>query len=163
MNSTLSRSGEKCLPIILVDGAIIAEGAYPSREELAVLVSVATTSEGSLYSLAVEELVAIGAAIGANCESCLEYHFREARKAGVGRDDIALAVSTARKVKEAAAGKIVQLAGRQLAAAAAGRNAQSGPLLHAGGRDFGGEVLLMSLLGTSPFRCHPGSSNCLAK
>ncbi|MHB8970314.1 MAG: arsenite efflux transporter metallochaperone ArsD [Pirellulaceae bacterium] len=115
----LAKSGEKCLPILLVDGEIIAEGAYPSREEMAVLVSIATTTGDSLYARGVEELVAIGAAIGANCASCFEYHFREARKAGVGRDDIALAVSTARKVKEAAAGEIVKMAGRHLAAAAA--------------------------------------------
>jgi AhpD family alkylhydroperoxidase len=115
VKSALAKSGEKCLPLILVDGEIVAEGAYPSREELAVLASVATDS---LYSRAVEELVAIGAAIGANCESCFAYHFREARKAGVSRDDIALAVSTARKIKEAAAGEIAKLAGRHLASAA---------------------------------------------
>ena len=47
VKSALAKSGEKCLPLILVDGEIVAEGAYPSREELAVLVSVATDS---LYS-----------------------------------------------------------------------------------------------------------------
>jgi hypothetical protein len=37
VSSALAKSGEKCLPIILLDGELIAEGAYPSREELAVL------------------------------------------------------------------------------------------------------------------------------
>ncbi len=115
VKSALAKSGDKCLPLILVDGEIVAEGAYPSREELAVLVPVATDSR---YSRAVEELVAIGAALGANCESCLAYHFGEARKAGVSRDDIALAIATARKVKEAAAGEIAKVAGRHLASAA---------------------------------------------
>ncbi len=119
VKSMLTKSGEKCLPMILVDGEIVAEGAYPAREELAVLCGLDGSSTDSLYSRAVEELVAIGAAIGANCESCLEYHFREARSVGVSRDDIALAVSTARKVKETAAGKIVKLTGQALAAAAA--------------------------------------------
>ena len=58
----------------------------------------------------------IGAAIGANCEPCFKHHFREARKAGIGRDDIAQAIATARKVKEAAASEIFKLAGRHLAA-----------------------------------------------
>jgi AhpD family alkylhydroperoxidase len=119
VKSALAKSGEKCLPLILVDGEIVAEGAYPSREELAVLLSLATTTANSLYTRAVEELVAIAAAIGANCETCLAYHFHEARKAGVSRDDIAFAVSTARKVQEAAATEIAKLAGRHLAAAAA--------------------------------------------
>ena len=47
--------------------------------------------------------MALGAAIGANCTTCFQYHFAEASKAGVSRDDIALAVATARKVKENAA------------------------------------------------------------
>lgn len=59
VKSALAKSGENCLPLILVNGEIVAEGTYPSREELAVLVAVATNS---LYSHAVEELVAIGAA-----------------------------------------------------------------------------------------------------
>lgn len=116
VKSALAKSGEKCLPLILVDGEIVAEGTYPSREELAVLVSIATDS---LYSRKVEELVAIGAAIGANCETCFAHHFHEAGKAGVSRDDIALAVATARKIKEAAAVEIAKVAGRHLASAAA--------------------------------------------
>jgi AhpD family alkylhydroperoxidase len=114
--NALTKDGEKCLPLILADGDIVAQGAYPSREELAVLASLPSNAGSSLYSRAIEELVAIGAAIGANCDPCFKYHFREARKAGVGRDEIALAVATARKVKEAAAGEILKLAGCYLAA-----------------------------------------------
>lgn len=114
--NALSKDGEKCLPLILVDGDIVAQGVYPSREELAALASLPSNAGNSLYSRAIEELVAIGAAIGSNCEPCFKYHFREARKAGVGRDEIASAVATARKVKEAAAGEILKLAGRHLAA-----------------------------------------------
>ena len=53
----------------------------------------------SLYSLAVEELVAIGAAIACNCEPCLKYHFLEALNHGVSRGDVALAVATARRLR----------------------------------------------------------------
>jgi len=116
VKNALAKDGEKCLPLLLVDGEIVAQGVYPSRDELAGWASLPMGSENSLYSRAVEELVAIGAAIGANCEPCFKYHFREARKAGIGRDDIALAVATARKGKEAAASEIFKLAGRQLAA-----------------------------------------------
>ena len=37
----------------------------------------------SIYDERVNELVAIAAAIGANCEPCLKYHFDQARKLGV--------------------------------------------------------------------------------
>jgi len=71
----------------------------------------------SLYSAAVEELVALGAAIACNCEPCFKYHFREALKQGVSRGDAALAVATARKVKEHIAEQVLKTAGEQLAAA----------------------------------------------
>lgn len=71
----------------------------------------------SLYTAAVEELVAIGAAIACNCESCFKDHFREALKYGVSRGDVAMAVATARKVKEHIAQQVLKTAGEQLAAA----------------------------------------------
>jgi AhpD family alkylhydroperoxidase len=71
----------------------------------------------SLYSPAVEELVAIGAAIACNCEPCFKYHFRQALELGVSRADVALAVSTGRKVKEHIAEQVLKTAGEQLAAA----------------------------------------------
>jgi AhpD family alkylhydroperoxidase len=70
-----------------------------------------------LYSPAVEALVAIGAAIACNCEPCFKRHFREALACGVSRGDIALAVATARHVKEHIAEQLLKTAGEQLAAA----------------------------------------------
>lgn len=75
------------------------------------------SESSSLYSAAVEELVAIGAAIACNCDPCFKYHFREAMKLGVPRADVALAVATARQVKEHIAQEILKTAGEQLAAA----------------------------------------------
>ena len=75
------------------------------------------------YSAAVEELVAIGAAIACNCEPCFKHHFREALKQGVSRGDVALAVATARKVKEHIAEQMRKMAGEQLAAAS-----EAGPM-----------------------------------
>jgi len=78
-----------------------------------------TTEEdaSSVYSPAIEELVAIGAAIACNCEPCFKYHFKEAINLGVSRGDVALAVATARKVKEHIAEQVLKTAGEQLAAA----------------------------------------------
>jgi AhpD family alkylhydroperoxidase len=71
----------------------------------------------NLYSSAVEELVAIGAAVACNCEACFKHHLREALANGVSRGDVALAVATARQVKEQAAGHVLKSVGEQLAAA----------------------------------------------
>jgi AhpD family alkylhydroperoxidase len=79
--------------------------------------SVPDPETSTLYSSAVEELVAIGAAIACNCEPCFKYHFREALSHGVSRSDVALAVATGRKVKEHIADQVLKTAGEQLAAA----------------------------------------------
>ncbi|MCE5269193.1 MAG: carboxymuconolactone decarboxylase family protein [Planctomycetaceae bacterium] len=71
----------------------------------------------SLYTSAVEELVAIAAAIACNADSSFKHHLREALTHGVPRGDIAQAVATARRVKEQIAEQTLRTAGEQLAAA----------------------------------------------
>ena len=67
-----------------------------------------------IFTPAVAELVAIGAAIGANCEPCFKYHYSEARKLGVSRDDMAKAVELADRVKCAPAQNMRVLADKIL-------------------------------------------------
>jgi AhpD family alkylhydroperoxidase len=113
--TALEKEGNQCLPLILVDGRIASKGAYPAREELARLSGVAVeASAPSLYTDAVAELVAIGAAIAANCEPCFKFHFQQARKLGVSREDMMRAVKTAQSVKETPAKAMLQLAHRYL-------------------------------------------------
>ncbi len=40
VKQTLNSKGSKCLPLLLLDGTIVSEGAYPAREELAKLTRV---------------------------------------------------------------------------------------------------------------------------
>jgi len=40
VKQTLNSKGSKCLPLLLLDGALVLEGAYPAREELAKLAHV---------------------------------------------------------------------------------------------------------------------------
>ncbi len=68
----------------------------------------------SIFTPAVAELVAIGAAIGANCEPCFKYHYSRARKLGVSRDDVAQAVELADRVKRAPAQNVLVLADKIL-------------------------------------------------
>ena len=62
------------------------------------------------YTPAVNELVAIGSAIAANCEPCLKYHYREANQLGVSKADMAKAVATGAKVKDSPHQAILRLA-----------------------------------------------------
>jgi AhpD family alkylhydroperoxidase len=46
------------------------------------------------------EFVAIGAAIGAGCQPCTQYHVRAALKAGLGQEEIQLALDQAEAVRQ---------------------------------------------------------------
>ena len=106
------RERDDALPLILVDGKVAAQGSYPRREALAALAGVAAAP--TLFTPAVEELVALGAAIAASCEPCFRFHYGAARKLGVSREDMARAVATAKGVKEAPARAVLELAGKYL-------------------------------------------------
>ena len=115
VRAALAKEGNECLPLILVDGQIASRGNYPLRVQLARMVGVSTEPRTpSLYTDAVAELVAIGAAIAANCESCFKYHFQQAKKLGVSREDMMRAVKTAESVKETPAKAMLQVAQRLL-------------------------------------------------
>ena len=118
----LADAGEGALPLVEVDGEVKSRGVYPSREELAAWTGVVAPAP-SLYSDAVAELVAIGAAIASNCEPCFKYHYAAARKLGVSREDMACAVATARGVKDTPAQSILMLADRILKSGAEGDEA----------------------------------------
>jgi AhpD family alkylhydroperoxidase len=76
------------------------------------------------YSAGVNELVAIGAAIAANCEPCLKYHYYEAQQLGVSKADMARAAETGAKVKDSPHQAILRLVDR-LTGAGLGKPADS--------------------------------------
>ena len=80
-----------------------------------------------IYNPAVGELVAIGAAIAANCEPCFKYHYGQARKYGVSQEDMACAVTMAQKVKEAPARAMIDLANRYLGCTVSAEEAGAPP------------------------------------
>lgn len=114
VRGALEEHGNDCLPLILVDGQIVSRSTYPDRDTLGRLAGVADGGSSSLFSPQVQELVAIGAAIAANCEPCLKYHYDKARRLGVSGDDINSAVAVALAVKETPARAMVELAGKLL-------------------------------------------------
>ncbi len=40
VKTALNNQGSKCLPLLLLDGMIVSEGAYPTREQLAAIAHV---------------------------------------------------------------------------------------------------------------------------
>ena len=64
------------------------------------------------YSVAINELVAMGAAVVANCEPCLKHHYHQAQQLGVSAADMARAVETAAQVKDSPHQAILRFADR---------------------------------------------------
>jgi AhpD family alkylhydroperoxidase len=117
VRQALDGDGEAALPLIFVNGKEVSRAAYPARETLAQWAGVSDMkSTQMLYTSAVAELVAIGAAIAANCEPCFKHHYDQARKLGVSNDDMLAAVRTAQAVKESPARNMLALAERFLGA-----------------------------------------------
>lgn len=110
--SAAMRERDDALPLILVDGKIVARSAYPARDVIAGFVGL--DAPKSIFSDAVQELVAIGAAIASNCEPCFKFHYDKARKLGVSKEDMARAVSTAKAVKESPARSVIEVAEKYL-------------------------------------------------
>lgn len=115
VRAALTENGEAALPLLLVDGRTLASGHYPERAQLIAALGL-NGGEGSRLSPTVAELVAIGAAIAANCEPCLQYHYRQAQLLGVSKADMASAVRMAAKVKDAPHQSILRLADKLMKA-----------------------------------------------
>lgn len=62
------------------------------------------------------ELIAIGAAVAANCQDCLRYHVGKAREAGVGPEEIGEAIEVGRAVGRGAAAGMKKFASTLTAA-----------------------------------------------
>jgi len=118
VRNLLAERGDKALPAVTVDGALRSFGRYPSRAELAAW----TIGTGGTHSLdeVTAELVAMGAAVGANCEPCFKYHYGQARRLGVTAAVMAEAVRVAQVVKDTPARAMLELAARLLGTGAEG-------------------------------------------
>ncbi|MHB1431011.1 MAG: arsenite efflux transporter metallochaperone ArsD, partial [Streptosporangiaceae bacterium] len=114
VRTLLAEGGEEVLPVVVVDGEVRSSGRYPARAELA---SWALPAAADELDEVTAELVAIGAAVGANCEPCLEFHYGKARKLGAGAAAITAAVRVAQAVKDAPARSVLGLAARLLGTA----------------------------------------------
>jgi AhpD family alkylhydroperoxidase len=108
----LAERGDEALPAVVVDGELRSSGRIPTRSELAGWSFVGAPSD--TLDAVTTELVALGAAVGANCEPCFKFHYNEARRLGVGSDVMAQAVRVAQAVKDTPARSMLDLAAKLL-------------------------------------------------
>ncbi len=58
------------------------------------------------------ELIALGAAVAANCAACLEHHVGKAREIGLPAEEVEAALEVGRRVRQGAAGALDRVAAR---------------------------------------------------
>ncbi len=116
IKALMDASGSDALPAIMVAGDVVSSARYPSRADLASWAGLAQP-EGALDEQA-RELIALGAAVAANCKPCLKHHVGKARAAGVSEDALREAIAIGRTVRDSAAGKVDGLAEALTTAAA---------------------------------------------
>lgn len=77
--------------------------------------------------LRVQELIAVGASVTANCQPCLQYHSAKALENGVAADEVAEAIEVGKAVRKGASARMDKfaagLAGPACSGAAAGTGA----------------------------------------
>ena len=57
----------------------------------------------------IQELIAIGASVSANCHPCVKYHTAKAREMKIDEADIRQAIDVGKMVRKGAAGQMDQL------------------------------------------------------
>ena len=57
----------------------------------------------------IKELIAIGASVSANCQSCVKYHVGKAREMKIDETEIQQAVKVGQMVRKGAAGQMDEL------------------------------------------------------
>lgn len=99
VHELLSTEGDRCLPLILVNDALVSRGAYPSRTELARAVG------RGRYAVApgvAHQLAAIGAAAALGPQEELQRQAEQAREMGISEESIHLAGETGAALRDAA-------------------------------------------------------------
>jgi AhpD family alkylhydroperoxidase len=56
------------------------------------------------------ELIALGAAVAANCAACLEHHVGKAREIGLPAEEVEAALEVGRRIRQGAAGALDRVA-----------------------------------------------------
>jgi len=124
-------TGGDGLPVVTVDGRVVSQGTYPSRERLRELAGLdgptgaqsappsPATGQASIFNERIAELVALGASIASNCEPCFRYHHRKAVELGLAREDLIRTVEVALRIKEQPAQAMIRLAQKSLSPAVA--------------------------------------------
>ena len=57
----------------------------------------------------IEELIAIGASVSANCNPCVKYHVNKAREMAIDEKEIQQAIEVGKMVRKGAAGQMDKL------------------------------------------------------
>ena len=91
---------------------LLPKDAKPSDYLASVEVKAGKKVSSVNYTPEIKELVAVSAAVAANCEPCLKFHYHEAKHMGVTTAVLAKTIETAMQVKDSPHQAVLRLASR---------------------------------------------------
>lgn len=94
----LSTEGDACLPLILVDNAVVSRGHYPSRTQLARAVGQARHDVPQAVAC---QLAAVGAVAAVGTADDLQREVARARQLGIGEETVRLARDSGARLRHA--------------------------------------------------------------
>ena len=92
----LSAEGDACLPLILVNGAVVSRGAHLSRTQLARAVG---SARAAVPQPVARQLAAIGAAAAVGSDGDLQRETVRARQLGIGEATVRLAKESGARLR----------------------------------------------------------------
>jgi hypothetical protein len=99
VHDLLLAEGDRCLPLILVNDALVSRGAYPSRAQLARAVGRARYEVPAGVA---RQLAAIGAAAAIGLEDEVHRQAERAREMGISEESVGLAGDAGAALRDAA-------------------------------------------------------------
>jgi hypothetical protein len=92
----LPAEGNSCLPLILVNDAVVSRGGYPSRTQLARAVG---SARGAVPQAVARQLAAVGAVAAVGSDEDIQRETVRARQLGIGEDTVRLAKESGARLR----------------------------------------------------------------
>jgi hypothetical protein len=94
----LSAEGDACLPLILVNDAVVSRGAHLSRTQMARAVG---SARGAVPQAVARQLAAVGAVAAVGSDEDIQRETVRARQLGIGEDTVRLAKESGARLRHA--------------------------------------------------------------
>lgn len=114
----LKKEGTDCLPILLINGEIVAEGGYPTREQLLSMLDLNSSDDKIVNNASAQILSGLEQAALSGDEQVLREHFELGRQEGIDVQQLVNTIQKGLDSRQLATQKMVQVANELIGSSA---------------------------------------------